>query len=898
MHPAYGVRGTRSNVESITITITSTSTSTSTKRLARFAAALVLLGVLAPLARAQWPEAHGTAGNNARLAAASAVTDVTTSPTWTTGAASLYDRAALTLAGGRIYAVAMDDAGSWQSDDDTLWIEALDAADGRRAWRSAPLPAGNAVGYGSIAAVTVDASAGALYYGASNRVHRLDARTGAITWSTPLTADTTTSGASMEIINASAAVAAGRVFVATYGDYFAGYTDKQLVALDAATGAIAWSVKTGGTGRSRPIAAPELAGGIVLTEAFDGATSHGVAAFRISDGTPVWNSLGAPLPWSLAYRIEAPLVLDAGRIYGLGYSGNLAGTGRLFCADAATGSLVWVVDSIDSDAPPLVAGGKVFVFGGAFGASRLVAYDTADGSELHATDVGGNASRNAMAATAEHLYFAQTDFYASDPTPELLVARISDGQIVSRTTGGQFDGAVALDRFGGIYAHASDGTLAGGRIFAWTPASAPAEVLGTSFVTAQAFTDHDTPAARFRLSRSSAGALLPDGDGAFTLAYFDGGEDTSISNPSSVWLRAWNPATGWGTRQRLDTDVGGRHPALARRADGDLLAVWHDHRHTASSEPGASIANIEIYGDLRPAGGAFTPGDIRLTNSGGVHGGDNGYLVKAATLPDGRFAAAWYDFHWNPGKSEICLSLSGMDGIFPAPPAMDTLRLTGDADRAAGDEAQPFTVPAVAATPDGLLHIAWGTGTGTSDPNLYYGVYNPATSAWVEKGLLATNTGGFWDPAKLVVDQGSGDLWLVATRHGVAVADDDVVAWRRAAGAGAFDPPQVLAGGPGRQSMPDAAFDRGILHVVYTDGIGSARAVRHKALLPAWEKTLAENTLTAAPGYFERPAIAADAQGRLLAVWEESSANLLTGRLWHASGAPVHNAAGAWTGYR
>ncbi|MEN6625152.1 MAG: hypothetical protein ABFD69_02870 [Candidatus Sumerlaeia bacterium] len=422
----------------------------------------------------------------------------------------------------------------------------------------------------------------------------------------------------------------------------------------------------------------------------------------------------------------------------------------------------------------------------------------------------------------------------------------------------------------------------------------PALTSAASFETPVRITDADTtsPAG---LSRSSAGSLLWTRDDKLTLVYYDGGQEASFGDqPSHVWLRQWSAAGGWAARELLSQsyynaeEMGGRHPAVVEREDGTLFAFWHDYRNRSDAGP----YDIEIYGDSRPAGGSFSSTDQRLTSSGAIHGGDNGYVPKAAVLPDGRIALVWYDFHWNPGVSEICLRLSDASGRFGAPPAMDSLRLTDAADRYDGNAATLFTMPAVAAT-SGTLHLCWATGTG-SNPQLYYGRVNAGTGELVESTRIATNAAGYYDPAKILAAP-DGAVWLVYTLHDEALGDE-ILACRRPAGAASFEAAVKLVTGYGSQLQPMAVFDKaGLMHLVYVDTLGASRVV-YRVYDPAAAAVTEEKTLTAGGGGWQRPAIALDGRGGIYVVWEEEVSSTL-GRLWFAWSQPPKNAVVDWTAY-
>ncbi len=427
-------------------------------RISKFGFWIFLL-LPSPCLAAGWLSLHGDDGNNAYWPIASQVTSLAAGPSWDTGAAELAPAAGMAWNAGIVYAVAMRDGGNWDPSDDQLWIKAFHAEDGSAVWQSPFLEAGNSVSYASIAGPTVDVDDGAIYFASGHTVSKLGDTSGTLAWATRLTSATTAANASLELINGSPAIGAGKVFVETYDDYMGGYRDKQLVALNKADGSIAWSCQCGGTGRIRPIFLAGVGSGAVLTEVFDGTTSHGIAAYAAADGALVWNSITAPKPWSTAEPIEAPFICAGEKIYGVSYSG--AGTGELFCCDAATGSLNWKVSAIESDTAPLLLGETLYVYGGPFGNAQLAAYRAADGALLRTTTIGGYCFRNAMAATAGNIYLTQSDFFGSDTTTDLVIVNAADGSIADRQTA-TYGGPVMLDTRGGVYVHYSIGGSFGG----------------------------------------------------------------------------------------------------------------------------------------------------------------------------------------------------------------------------------------------------------------------------------------------------------------------------------------------------------------------------------------------------------------------------------------------------
>lgn len=422
------------------------------------------------------------------------------------------------------------------------------------------------------------------------------------------------------------------------------------------------------------------------------------------------------------------------------------------------------------------------------------------------------------------------------------------------------------------------------------------------------------------LSRSSAGELVwTQTSSRLGLVYWDHDENGDTPPAARVMYREWTPGKGWGAAARIDHSTaptgspGARHPALTQRADGSLFTAWHDSRNCQAAKNW--MENLELYGVARPAWGAFGPSDVRLTLSSlpSVETiGDNGYCPKLASLADGRVAMTWFDFAWYTGisttndVSEVALKLSTTSGTFVNPSLADVIH-TDSAFRAAGDESESFAVPAITADRDGILHLAWATGNQSTpaEANLYYGRINPAATPpqWLEHGRLAQNAGGAYDPAKIISDPRTGDVWLIYTDGAMEAQQDiiqeNIIVRRRPRGAAAFGAPLALTTGTGRKHYPDAAVGAdGRLHVVYVDDSGPG-AVQYLVYDPA--KTLAAEQITGKTkisgslnGSWLEPAIALDAQGNDCVVWEDQSA---AGGLYFTTNKPATATQGSWRRY-
>ena len=417
------------------------------------------------------------------------------------------------------------------------------------------------------------------------------------------------------------------------------------------------------------------------------------------------------------------------------------------------------------------------------------------------------------------------------------------------------------------------------------------------------FTSPDDPAERNRLARNPQGTLIWTPAHGLTLFYWQGLEQTTISDPSRVFLRQWKTVTGWLARQRVDhsmavtgESLGGRIPSIILDSSQELQVFWHDHRH--GSAGAGWNDNQEIFTDRLTSQG-LAMNNLRLTDSGSVSNGDNGFNPRAALLGDGRIALAWYDFHWDVDTSEIMLGLSNPDGSWPAlPPSMASLRLTTPADRAAGDENQPFTVPDISADANGILHLCWVTGTTGAPASLYTGRYNPEAESWIAMGLHRSNVSGFFDPPRWIEEPGNDDRWLLFVDR-IATGSDEILIQKHAGGSSMVDAEIQVTNEDGLQQQPSAVVDsNGKFHMVYVSTSTPRRSVRYIRYDPQAQFVEHEVNLTEElSGTWNRPVITMDGCGEIYVVWEDSI-SLTEGQLHFTTTLPTANANRAWTGYR
>lgn len=399
---------------------------------------LLALIIAAPAARAEWLSNHRTADNNAVVPIPSGATNMTATPA-ATGDHDLYGGCAVTTFDTRIFAVMMRGEEFMSTVPDVLRIKAFNRLTLGLDWETTDLATGVSVDYGSAAAPAIDPVERRLYFGAGDTMYKINADTGAIIWATQINASNTTAGLSYDIVNGSPVLGDGKVFVQTSDGF--GYTG-QIVAFNTASGAVEWWRATGGVGYGTPVFADTGTSRVVY--AATGINPNlGFTCYDASTGAVVW---------SQTYITTGPaflnfwgdLVLASGKLYGVTY--DFGSSGTLVRADAVTGALDWTADTVGSDSPVIVQGGRVYVIGGPFGNAQLAVHSAATGNPVFPfVTVGGAVFRNYMAATGSHLYLCSGS--------RLMVRSLATGALVSQTPATAYTGPVTVDTDGAVYAH-------------------------------------------------------------------------------------------------------------------------------------------------------------------------------------------------------------------------------------------------------------------------------------------------------------------------------------------------------------------------------------------------------------------------------------------------------------
>jgi outer membrane protein assembly factor BamB len=320
------------------------------------------------------------------------------------------------VSGGRAYQL------SRQGESEV--VRALDLASGRELWRQAYPVAyemnSAATGHGKGPKSTPALADGRLFtFGITGTLSAWDAASGRLLWRKSFeTGRRNTSplyGSAMSPV-----VDGGRVIA-----HVGGHDDGELVALDAATGAPAWSWKGDGPGYASPVVATfdgvrqvvtQSQSAIVAVAADSGALlwklplrtpwDQNAVTPIVNGGLVVYSGLEVPLAalrpvkkgaafavetaWTnpdVASYLSTP-VLEGGRIYGLSHRKK----GQWFCVDAASGKTLWLSEGRKAESAAIVAAAGVLFLLDTDGSLTVAAPDAGGWRPLRTWSVASSAT--------------------------------------------------------------------------------------------------------------------------------------------------------------------------------------------------------------------------------------------------------------------------------------------------------------------------------------------------------------------------------------------------------------------------------------------------------------------------------------------------------------------------
>ncbi len=156
------------------------------------------------------------------------------------------------------------------------------------------------------------------------------------------------------------------------GVVYAGSDDRNLYALEAATGELLWSHTTGDVIRSTP--------SVVDGRVFFGSNDNHLYALDAATGVELWK-------FDTGEWVQYSPTVGGGRVY---FGAPAHGDRRVHAVDAATGEVAWVAEHpfpMGANHTPAVIGDRVYASGAEYG--QFYALNADDGETIWQAEVGG-----------------------------------------------------------------------------------------------------------------------------------------------------------------------------------------------------------------------------------------------------------------------------------------------------------------------------------------------------------------------------------------------------------------------------------------------------------------------------------------------------------------------------
>lgn len=441
--------------------------------IARFALACAAISLFVIPAQAAWTGVHKDASNNALQSTESDLDNFETDLDWVTTGALLAADAGVAIHGGVIYAPAHDNADTWSNyTDDVSTIKAFSGADGSETWESPELEAGISVGYGSASTPTVDPDSGAIYAASGQTIYKLNASTGAIDGSFRMDSTTLPGCESYcYVCNGSPAVGDNYVYLETYFNYDYATTSSAVIAFSEDLTTAVWWDYTKGTGTGTPTFVDSTESGAAADYLYT-ASLTGVTCRNADTGAVVWDSSSVTSPWYTTYSLFASLTYEDGYIYGVTYQFFGSAT-EVFRANALTGELDWNVTGLNTDMPPVVSNGQVFVHGGYYydysgggliAEASLGVFNATDGSTVNTYATNGNDYKAGIVLTPGKVFMHNGS--------TLMILDQNNSMAEISTASAYYTGPCAMDDDGNLYVRA------GNELYCYNAALTPVEMSG------------------------------------------------------------------------------------------------------------------------------------------------------------------------------------------------------------------------------------------------------------------------------------------------------------------------------------------------------------------------------------------------------------------------------------
>jgi uncharacterized protein with GYD domain len=316
----------------------------------------------------------------------------------------------------------------------------------------------------------------------------------------------------------------------------------------------------------------------------------------------------------------------------------------------------------------------------------------------------------------------------------------------------------------------------------------------------------------------------------------------SDSTRFDIWANRYEPATGWGTPEKLDSeDLGDAlYPKVAMDSGGNAIVVWQ--QSDASRE--------NIWSNRYSSATGWGTAELIETDNAG-----RAAAPKVAFDGSGNAVAVWHQ--WDGTRDNVWANRYPAGGSW------------GAAVEIEADDTAEATGPRVALDASGNAIAVW-----QQADNILANRYDVTGGAWGAAAAIESEA-GVADSPRVAVD-GSGNALAVWSQFDTGSSSYNLWANRYEAGSGWGTAELIESNGGSVNSLsgvPDVAADEHgnalVVWIHQNSGVLSVWANRYVAGTGWGTEELLESVDT---GDAKLPAIAIDDSGRAMAVWYQDDA--------------------------
>ena len=349
-------------------------------------------------------------------------------------------------------------------------------------------------------------------------------------------------------------------------------------------------------------------------------------------------------------------------------------------------------------------------------------------------------------------------------------------------------------------------------------------VPGTGWGAAELIEDDDTNSA-------SEPVISVNDEGCAVAVWLHG--SGSLSN---VRANRYNPESGWGTAELIETeDYGNAYsPCVAIDNEGNVAAAWH-HYDDANNRYNL-LSNFNYYGN------AWQPGFVELLEKGT----SNAFYPQIAFDDDGNAIAVW--LQWNNAVTECDIHAAR----YVSGAGWQSDEIIDSDTGTAGN-------PQIAVSAGGNAVAVW-----TQGGSIWANNYEPGTG-WGTAELIETESNGAQQP--MVAIDGSGNATAVWMQYSGVY---NVWANRYEPGTGWGTAARIDSSDTEASQIKIAVNKKGIAVAVWSQMTGTRNHIWSSSYVPGtgWGTAVQIQT-DDVNGFY--PAVAVDSEGNAIVLWEQNN---------------------------